>query len=196
MEDDDIYPMRSPSSVRRYRPIDVARTDGFDVVVHDQRRRPHSKMQQPTHPRRHPLVFIGSGMLVMLFLWMGCQAVLHWWQIYQDDQQYGRPRTFQTNAVVGHTDTAVHPSHFVVINLSRHVVVVEFPGGDTTKAKIYDGPTLTGDGQELAPVTLRFKDVNGDGKPDLLFQIEGSTLVFLNDSGSFRPSTLQDHIQL
>jgi len=75
-------------------------------------------------------------------------------------------------------------------------VVVEFPGGDTTKAKIYEGPTLTGDGQDLAPVTLSFKDVNGDGKPDLLMQIQGSTLVLLNTGSAFRPSTPQDHMQL
>src|SRR2546425_1583080 len=42
---------------------------------------------------------------------------------------YGRPRTFQTDAVVGHNDSAASPSHFIAINLNRHVEVIECPGG-------------------------------------------------------------------
>ena len=46
-------------------------------------------------------------------------------------------------------------------------VVIEFPAGDSSKAKIYALP-LYGDNQDLAVVTLSFKDVNGDNKPDLI----------------------------
>ena len=64
--------------------------------------------------------------------------------------------------------------------------VIEFPGGDPTKAKVYVGPILVGPGQDLSPVTLTFKDVNGDGKPDMIVNVQGSHFVFINDNGQFR----------
>jgi len=89
--------------------------------------------------------------------------------------------------VVGHDDSPAHPSHFIAINLDRHVVVIELPGGDASKAKIYNGPTLLRPGQDLPPVTLSFRDVNGDGLLDMLITIAGSSIIFDNDHGSFRP---------
>jgi len=61
-------------------------------------------------------------------------------------------------------------------------------GGDASKAKIYIGPTLIGPGQDLAVVTLTFKDVNGDGKPDMIVDVENSHFIFINDNGQFRPA--------
>ncbi len=83
-----------------------------------------------------------------------------------------------------------------LLNLNRQVEIIEFPGGDPAKAKIYLGPPLVGPGQDLAPVTLTFRDVNGYGKPDMLFDIEGSEVVFLNDGGQFRPLKAGEHIHL
>jgi hypothetical protein len=48
----------------------------------------------------------------------------------------------------------------------------------------------------LTPVTLTFRDVNGDGKPDMLVNIQGSEVVFLNDGGQFRPLKPGDHVHL
>jgi len=79
-----------------------------------------------------------------------------------------RPGTFQIDAVVGHNDSASTPSHFIAMNLDRGATVIEIPGGDPSKAEIYPGPTLIGDGQDLTPVTLTIRDVNGDGKVELL----------------------------
>jgi hypothetical protein len=92
---------------------------------------------------------------------------------------------FQTDAFVGHDDTADHPSHFMAINLNRKVMVIEIPGGDASHAQIYLGPTLLGDGQDLTPITLSFQDVNGDGKPDMLIHILDQTVVFLNNGRTF-----------
>src|SRR5258708_1740213 len=39
----------------------------------------------------------------------------------------------------------------------------------------------------VTPVTLSFKDVNGDGLVDLEIHIQDQTLVMLNENGSFRP---------
>ena len=114
-------------------------------------------------------------MIAMLTLWVLGTMLVNWWNVAQDDWHYGRPRTFQMDARVGHNDV-VTASHFIAMNLDRHIIIIEFPGGDPTKAKDYIGPTLFGDGQELNPVTLSFKDVNGDGKLEYARAYPGSNL--------------------
>ncbi len=146
--------------------------------------RPGKRRRQKT--RFNPLVWLGLGMLAMIFLWAGFSNLINWWTIHQDDSTYGRPRTFQMDAVVGHNDSSTNPSHFIAINLNRHVIVIELPGGDPTKARIYPVTTLFGDGQELTPVTLSFKDVTGNGLLDMEIHIENQTIVMINDNGQFR----------
>jgi len=132
-------------------------------------------------------------MLVMIALWVLGNLAANWWNMTQDDWHYGRPRTFQIDAVVGHNDSSTNPSHFIAVNFNRHITIMEFPGGDATKAKDYLGPTLFGDGQNLTPVTLSFKDVNGDGKLDMIVHIQDQTFVFLNDGTQFRPQKPGEH---
>jgi len=139
--------------------------------------------------RFHWLVFVGLAMLIMIVGWIGLSALGTWWQTTQNDWQYGRPRTFQIDAVVGHHDSPQNPSHFIAMNLNRHIIIIEIPGGDASKSVIYSGPTLVGPGEDLTPVTLTFADVNHDGKLDMLVNIQGSQLVFLNENGTFVPAT-------
>ena len=146
---------------------------------------PHVKIEE--HPQIHWLVYAGAAILVMVLGWTLLTAVIHWWQITMDDLHYGRPRTYQTDVVVGHNDSSIHPSHFIALNLNRHVEVIEFPGGDATKAKVYVGPVLVGPDQDLTPVTLTFKDVNHDGKLDMIVNVQSSHILFINDQGQFRP---------
>ena len=142
-----------------------------------------------THkPHAHWLVFVGLGMLTMVAVWVGLTLLTGWWQVIMDDWHYGRPRTYQVDAVVGHHDSAANPSHFIALNLNHHIEIIEFPGGDPTQAKVYIGPTLLGSGQDLTVVTLTFKDLNGDGKPDMVINIGDSHFVFINDAGQFRPA--------
>jgi len=137
----------------------------------------------------HWSLWVGLGMLTMILGWMALGALGNWWQTTQDDWRYGYPRTFQSDAVVGHNhDSPAHPGHFLAINLNRHILVIQLPAGAATKARIYSGPVLLGQGQELTPVTLSFQDVNGDGKPDLLVWVADTHVVFLNDGGGFRPA--------
>jgi hypothetical protein len=137
-------------------------------------------------------------MLVMLALWIAGSTFVSWWHVHQDDTTYGRPRTYQCDAVVGHNDSAQNPSHFIALNLNRHVEIIEFPGDDGSHAKVYMGPVLLGDGQDLAPVTLSFRDVTGNGKLDMIVSIAGqnASIVFINDNGQFRPQRPEDHIHL
>jgi hypothetical protein len=133
-----------------------------------------------------PLLFLGLGMLVMLILWIGLSAGLGWWNTMMDDWRYGHPRTFQTDAQVGHNEQAGHPSHFLAINLDKHIQVIELQGGDPARARIYVGPQLYGEHDDLVPVTLSFADLNGDKKPDMIIHFQQTRMAFVNDGSGFR----------
>lgn len=131
------------------------------------------------------LVVVGVALFIMLLGWLALSWLGSWWTTQTNDWTYGRPRTFQVDAVVGHHDSPGHPSHFLVLNLHRQVLVIELPGGDPSKAIMYTGPALVGDGQDLTPVTLTFADVNGDGKPDMEIHILDQVIVFHNTGAKF-----------
>ncbi len=171
---------------------------------------PHLRSRLAKHPpktprrkhrgilRGHPLLYLGIGMMAMLALWTLLTLAVTWWNTTWDDLHYGRPRTFQTDAVVGHNDSSSNPSHFIALNLNGRIEVIEFPGGDGSKARIYIGPQLYGNGDNLIPVTLSFVDINGDHRPDMIlhFHYKGwlgfsdseHQLVYINDQGGFRPA--------
>src|SRR5258708_17724718 len=116
----------------------------------------------------HPLLYLGIGMLAMLTLWTVLSLAVSWGSTTWNDLQYGRPRTFQIDALVGHNEAGGTPSHFIALNLNGRIEVIEFPGGDGSKARIYLGPQLYGTDANLQPVTLSFVDVNGTHRPDML----------------------------
>src|SRR6266566_7306178 len=128
-DDDDMWPTHMPTSARRYQPLPAAepvviRQGNRQYILHSgpppkQRASRQAPVQyrqgqnvgayeteEYTRPRRHRLLFLGVGMLAMLALWVVGSLLLTWWQLTQDDWHYGRPRTFQTDAVVGHNDSA------------------------------------------------------------------------------------------
>ena len=139
--------------------------------------------------RGHSLLYLGVGMIAMLALWMLLTMAISWWNTTWDDLHYGRPRTFQTDAIVGHNDSTANPSHFIAINLNSRIEVIEFPGGDGSKARIYLGPQLFGPGEDLVPVTLSFVDASGNHLPDMIVHFQNTQIVFINDRGGFRPAT-------
>jgi hypothetical protein len=166
--------------------------DTEDLVT----RRLSSAMERGRGRPTHWLVYVGVGVVIMTLGWIVLSIVTNWWQVTQDDWHYGRPRTAQYDVVVGHNDSGANPSHFVALNLRRRIEIIECPGGDCSKAKIYVGPVLIGQGQDLAPVTLSFKDVNSDGKADMIVSVQDSRLVFINENGAFRPQRTGENIQL
>ncbi|HEY0755384.1 MAG TPA: hypothetical protein VGD98_15605 [Ktedonobacteraceae bacterium] len=216
-EDDEYYVTRPHSSVRRYR--QPVQRDTMDDVPEQtafiQKRRAGSSMPadngmtskaldplpgrqaggRPRH-RRAPWLALALGMLLTVSLVVGFNAFGSWWQLHQEDATYGMPRTYQKDAVVGHQDSASKPSHFIFMNMQSHVVVIEFPAGDPAHAIIYTGPTLLGSGGELIPVTGEFRDVNGDGKPDLLVHVQDQTIVFINDGSKFRSLQPGEHVNI
>ncbi len=209
-EEEEYYVTRPRTSVRRYRqPVERDTLDDYapEQAAFIQRRRPaisgdggitSRAVQGPPRGRRRraPWLAIAVGMLVMLALFAGFNAFGSWWQLHQNDVTYGMPRTYQVDAVVGHQDSASRPSHFIFMNLNSRVIVIEFPGGDTTHALIYTGPTLVGSGSNLIPVTGEFRDVNGDGRPDMIVHMQDQTIVFINDGTKFRPLQPGEHVNL
>jgi hypothetical protein len=153
----------------------------------------HPPRETRALPRRSSRVLFAVAIALAFVLIGFCGYVVlgglgNWWQTQRDDWAYGRPRTYQADAVVGHDDSQASPSHFIALNLNGQVIVIELPGGNPARAQIYIGPTLIGDGPEgLVPVTLTFEDRNGDGKPDLNIHLGDQVVVFLNNGTKFVP---------
>lgn len=184
---DSYYPQRMSSSAIRYTTTQghqVIQQGNKRIVIHDEPKR-----------KVHWSLIFGIGMVAMLTLWILGSMLLTLWNVTQDDWHYGRPRTFQIDQRVGHNDDGM-PSHFLVINLNRRIEIIEFPGGDATHAKVYVAMTLIGDGEDLAVATLSFKDVNGDGKPDMIVTVGDTHYVFINENSQFRPLKPGEQISL
>jgi len=152
------------------------------------------RIQKNSWHGAHPLIYLGVGMIAMLALWTLLTSAMSWWNTTWDDLHYGRPRTFQMDAFVGHNETIGTPSHFIAINLNGRIEIIEFPGGDGSKARIYLGPQLYGTGDDLIPVTLSFADVNGDHLPDMIIHFQSSRIVFINYQGGFRPLRPEERV--
>ncbi len=135
--------------------------------------------------RVHWLVYMGIVLFIGIVGWLGFTALGQWWQGNQDDWTYGNPRTFQTDAVVGHNDSNSNPSHFIAENLKGKIIVVEYPGGDPSKGRSYVITTIP-DNQGNPPVKVMFQDLTGDGRLDMIVEIgdPGSTVsIFLFNNG-------------
>ncbi len=109
-----------------------------------------------------------------------------------DDLRYGRPRTMPISAPVGHEDATDRPTMLIAMNLSRHVSVIEIPGGDVAKTRTLAGPYLVGAGEDLTPVRLRLGDINGDNAADLFVIVKQEEIIYINEGGAFRLSTREE----
>jgi len=192
----------TPKSTLRHRPIatDAQREEPPRVRRASRTQQPDAKTTAPQIPawksatrlssRRHrhvPLVGIGIGMLLAVVVVLLGQLVIGWIGNTWNDLHYGYPRTFQVDVVVGHGDDAVHPSHFVALNLRGQLEVIELPAGDASHAKISLGPHLYGPNADLVPVTLQFVDSQHNKRPDMLVLFQGEQAVFRNAQGTFQP---------
>ncbi len=194
-EDEDLPATRPPRSGIRYQHTLPHQYRGQTVLptppqqVRRQRLTEQAPGQQPRPPRRrsrHWSVYLVTGMATMTVLVIGLYSLGSWWQHVQDDWTYGMPRTYQTDAVVGHNhDSSSHPSHFIAVNLKGHLEVFELPAGDPTKVRVFLGPTIVGTGADQVVVTISFADLAHDGTPDLILHYGESEEVFSNKGGTF-----------
>ena len=144
----------------------------------------------------HPLLYLGLGMLAMLGLWTMAMGIGAWAGTTINNIRYGYPRTYQVDAYVGHDETPGSPSHFIALNLHGRIEVIEMPGGNAANARIFTGPQLFGSGNDLVPVTLSFADVLGNHKLDMVINVQGTQIVYINDKGTFRQPLPSEHDQV
>jgi|GEM_PF-436620 len=148
---------------------------------------PGQQHHPPTRRNRHWSVYLVTGMATMTALVIGLYSLGSWWQHVQDDWTYGMPRTYQTDAVVGHNhDSRAHPSHFVAVNLKGRIEVFELSAGDPTKVRVFFGPTISGNGADQVVVTISFADIDHDGTPDMILHYGDSAEVLYNKGGTFQ----------
>ena len=134
-------------------------------------------------------VILALGAVLLTAAWA-------WGQRRLDDLHYGYPRTTQIDGLVGHNETGGTPTHLIAINQNRQVSILELPGGDASKLQVLAGPYLVGaDGDTVVPY-LSFNDLTQDGNVDLLLQVRGEVVVYVNDQGKFRLLTPAERAQL
>jgi hypothetical protein len=193
----DEAPRVVPRSALRHRPL-VPEVRPFVVAstprasLERRKHEPHTTGGPPSRLRKKAheigsLLTLALGMLLTVSIIIAGQLVLQWIRTGLDDLHYGRPRTYQVDAVVGHGDSATSPTHFIALNLHSHVEVIECPAGNCTRARIYVGPVIYGNDSDLVPVTLAFPDPAHSGHPDMIVLFQGSRVVFHNVSGGFQP---------
>ncbi len=184
----------APRSAVRYRPTETRGSEEIPPVPRASRTvtLAHKNIQQPQKRKRvHPSLSwlpIGSGMALMLGVVVLGQLIGGWLTVVLDDLHYGRPRTFQMDAFVGH-ESGTTPSHFLALNLHGRIEIIELPGGDPAHARMYVGPQIYGPSADLVPVTLRFVDPDHTGHPDMLVLFQNSQVIFHNRQNTFQAAT-------
>ena len=109
--------LRSSEAVRRPRPTTV-------ITI------PHSRRRASTLPSANAFVYLVTLIMALFVANALLSPIVSWVGIKYDDMKYGRPRTVQMSAFVGHDEGNGLASHFVAMNLDRRVVIMEMPGGD------------------------------------------------------------------
>lgn len=192
VDDDDaqIIP-RTPAGVVRYtdeygRPV-VQQGNRRFVMHKEPPPQARRNGRQPINRGKHWLFIFGVGMVAMLLLVLLAEWAVSAWQNHQLDSQYGIPRTYQTDAVVGHGgDSQTHPSHFIFENLRGQVIIIELPAGKIKDTIIYAGPQIVTGDVDGTPVTGSFETING--QIDMLVKVgDGQPIIYTNNGTKFVP---------
>jgi hypothetical protein len=167
----------TPTSARRY-----------DLAPY-RHGRGERRTEEVPRPGKHPMFYIGICLVIMT-LFLTCFVLIPpALQKWSDDRTYGYPRTFQTDANVGHGGT----EHFLALNNHGTIEVLEIPSSPSTtnQPRLYIIVRLSNQGADLVPATLSFPDINGDGKPDMQVTVlDGSNpsiWILFNNGTSFVP---------
>jgi hypothetical protein len=145
--------------------------------------------EELAHPGKHPLFYLGICLVIMVAFLIAYTLIPPVFQKWQDDREYGYPRTFQTDATVGHGGA----EHFITLNNHGTIEVLEIPGdpGKTNHPRLYIIVRLTSQGADLVPATVSFPDINADGKPDMQVTVYDGTnpsiWILFNNGTTFVP---------
>jgi hypothetical protein len=185
-DDNELYePRTSRTSTIRY-------TDEYDRTVLQQGNR-RLVLKDGKPPRRiHWLFPAGVGMLAMFALTLASITLVNWWDAHQLDSQYGYPRIWETDQVLGiDHDSPAHKSHLIFQNLDGHVFFIVIPAGNIAHARLYNVTTLYGQNASSVPITADFEDLNG--KIAIVVEIgDQGSITFVNDGkNGFKPEPPQ-----
>jgi hypothetical protein len=150
----------------------------------------------PTTRSASTLAYVITGGLALLAIYVLLSGAVSLSKTLIDDVRYGRPRTYQITAQVGHDETGGTATQLIAMNLNRQVMILEVPGGDATKTRALMGPYLFGAGEDLTPVTMHLEDANNDGLPDLVVQVKNEEMIYMNRDGNFALITPEERQQL
>ncbi len=138
---------------------------------------------------KHPLFYIGICLVITVAFLSAYTLIPQAYQKWQDERVYGYPRTFQTDAEVGHAGT----EHFIALNNHGTIEVLEIPNypSPANLTRLYIIVRLSSQGADLVPATLSFPDINGDGKAYMQVTVldgsNPSVWVLFNNGTSFVP---------
>ncbi len=172
-DDDSYYQVRQPTSARRYQT-----TEGNEVIQQGNKRLIIHK-KPPPKKKTHWMLFLGLGMVVAVFVFIGLSQLSTWWSNHQLDATYGNPRTAQYDQRVGFGDDQT-PTHFIAINLNGQTETIVCPASNCTKAVVYLGPRLFGNNAALVPVTLTFDSKN------MIMHVGDQEIIFINTGTQFK----------
>ena len=76
------------------------------------------------------------------------------------------------------------------------MTIIEFPGGDPSRGRELVSSSVLGPGGDQVVVTLRFVDLNHNGRPVMLITVGGVQSILVNDGTTFRVPTPAEQQQL
>jgi hypothetical protein len=119
-----------------------------------------------------------------------------WGQRQLDTMRYGFPRAAQISAYVGHGDERLGPTLIETRNINGQISVLIFPAGDTSEVNVLHGPYLVGPDAPYEVARPLLRDMNGDTHVDLLVEVRGELVVYINERGTFRLMTAAERATL
>jgi hypothetical protein len=106
-----------------------------------------------------------------------------------DTWRYGYPRTMHLSGVVEHGDSTENPTRFIAVNADRVPAVIEFPAGNVDDARVLVLPRLFGARADRVPIVLSLVHAAGDTGIDLVVDVAGEQVLYVNQEGAFRLAT-------
>ena len=135
-------------------------------------------------------------LLLLVLGYLLLTPVFTWSQRRLDDVRYGFPRATQLDGFVGHGEKSGDPTHLMALNLRRQISILELPGSDPMKTRVFAGPYLVGSNGLYVVPYLSLEDINNDGQADLLLQVRDEVVVYINENGTFRLITSAERAHL
>jgi hypothetical protein len=150
------------------------------------RRYPLETRRLPPERNHRWVLWVGIVLCLTGIGWIALSALGVWWHGVQENMAFGMPRTYQIDHFVGLGDSEASPDHFTAMNLNGLIVVVQINPVNPKADVIY---YITRNNDRVTGVVLSFRDVNHDGKMDMLIQVgddsSSYTIVFLNNGKQF-----------